>query len=185
MKEYLEIGRFVNTHGVRGDLKLEVWADSPQSLTGLKNIYCENRDGYREYALKHISVFKDFLLCHVEGIEDIDAALPLKGKIMLARREDIPLPEGGHFIADLIGLYVFDADSGIRYGKVRDMINRGASDIYVIDTGSDEVMVPAVKEFVSEIHIEDENGKKAGIYIRPIKGMFDEAEEIKPDTENG
>lgn len=184
MKEYLEIGQFVNTHGVKGDLKLEVWADSPQSLTGLKKIYRETKDGYREYEISRVSVFKEFLLCHIAGIDDIDDALPFKGKTMLARREDIPLPEGGHFIADLIGLDVYDYDSGIRYGRVTDMYNRGASDIYVINTGKDEVMVPAVGEFVREIHIEDGDGKKAGIYLRPIKGMFDEAEEIRPDTEN-
>jgi 16S rRNA processing protein RimM len=77
------------------------------------------------------------------------------------------LKEGACFIADLIGLPVIDDGTGEEYGTLREVINRGASDIYVIDTPKGERMMPAVKEFVKRV--DDQNG----IFVRPIEGMFD------------
>ena len=74
------------------------------------------------------------------------------------------------FIADLLGLPVIDAETGKEYGRLQDVMNRGASDIYVVDTPAGERMMPAVKEFVKSIDIEK------GIFVVPIEGMFDDAE---------
>ena len=76
--------------------------------------------------------------------------------------------EGAYFIADLIGLDVVDADSKCKYGKIKEVINRGASDIYVIKTNKGEVLFPAVDEFIDSVDVE------CAVYIRPIEGMFDD-----------
>ncbi|MBR6602659.1 MAG: PRC-barrel domain-containing protein, partial [Clostridia bacterium] len=83
-------------------------------------------------------------------------------------REDIPLAEGAYFLADLEGLPVVDFESGKNYGTLREVINRGASDIYVIDTPDGERMMPAVAEFVKKIDIE------TAVYVSPIPGMLED-----------
>ena len=164
---YLECGKIINTHGVVGALKLESWCDSPAVLASLSHIYFKNGEAYRKVKVKKASVFKRFVIATLEGIDSIDKAAALKETVIYADREELPLEEGRHFIADLIGLSVVDADSGREYGILEDVINTGASDIYVIKTSDGERMMPAVPEFVKEIDTDK------GIFVCPIEGMFD------------
>ena len=166
-KKYLECALIINTHGVRGDVKLESLCDSPAVLAGLKRVFFKEGTAYREVKVLHASVFKSFVLASLEGIDDMDKAMAQKGKTLYAAREDFELEEGDYFIVDLIGLDVIDNISGKVYGKVTDVINRGASDIYVIQTPNGERMMPAVKEFVDRVDIEK------GVFVRPIPGMLD------------
>jgi 16S rRNA processing protein RimM len=76
------------------------------------------------------------------------------------------LEKGEYFIADLIGLPVIDADNGKEYGHVKELINRGASDLYVVKTKTDEAMIPDVPQFIDHVDV------KKGVFIRPIEGMF-------------
>ena len=117
--------------------------------------------------VKSASVFKRFVIAEIAGIDSIEKAESLKGKTVFADRSDIPLEEGSFFIADLIGLDVYDADTGVRYGTVSEVFNAGASDIYTVSTDSGERMIPAVPEFIVSVDLEK------GIAVRPIGGMFD------------
>ena len=113
--------------------------------------------------------FKDLALLHIEGYEDPEHAAALKNKIFYAKREDIPLPKGSYFIADLIGTEVYDADSGRLYGRVNDVIDGAASQLYEIGTPEGKtVYLPVVPAFVIEV----EPGIR--ITVRPVKGLFDE-----------
>ena len=164
-KKFLECGKIVNTHGVKGAVKLESWCNTPEDLASLKRIFIGADK--KQIAVKHASVFKQFVIAELDGVNDFDAALALKNTVVYAAREDIPLEDGDYFIADVIGLPVIDAESGKEYGKLKDIINRGASDIYVVDTPEGERMMPAVDEFVKKVDLE------RGIFITPIEGMFD------------
>jgi 16S rRNA processing protein RimM len=166
--EYLECGKIINTHGIDGTLKLESWCDAPGILAGLKTLYLKSNAGFSALKVKKTSVFKSFVLAKIEGITDFDAAAALKGRTVYAKREDMTpaVAEGAHFIADLIGLPVIDAVNGRIYGKIKDVINSGASDIYVVRTADGESMVPAVSEFIERIDLD------TGVYIKPIEGMF-------------
>ena len=166
-KNYLECGKIINTHGVKGALKLESWCNTPDDLAELERIFVSLPGGMREYKVKHASIFKQFVIMELDGINDFDSALALKNKTAFAQRDDFVLDEGDYFIADMIGLPVIDDNDGTVYGKLKDIINRGASDIYVIDTENGEKMMPAVDEFVKNIDIEK------GIFISPIEGMLD------------
>lgn len=168
-KKYLECGKIVNTHGVKGAVKLESWCNSPYDLAELDRLFIEKDGGVKELKVKHASVFKQFVIAEIVGIDDFDTALAMKNTVVYAAREDFRLDEGDYFIADVIGLPVIDANSGEKYGTLKDIINRGASDIYVVDTPYGERMMPAVDEFVKEVNIEK------GIFITPIEGMFGEA----------
>ena len=165
-KKYLECAIIINTHGVRGDVKLESLCDSPAVLAGLKRVYLQEGGTYREIKVLHASVFKSFVLASLEGIDDMDKAMTYKGKTLYAAREDFKLKKGDFFIADLVGLPVIDNTSGQTYGKVSEVINRGASDIYVVKTAQGERMMPAVKEFVKSIDLEK------GIYVEVIPGLL-------------
>lgn len=164
----LECGKIINTHGIAGDVKLESWCDSPEVLAAVKRLIIQTADGKNIYKVKKASVFKSFVIAKLEGVNDIDAAASLVGRTVYAEREELPLGDGDHFIADLVGLPVKDVDDGRVYGELREVINRGASDIYVIKTPDGERMIPAVDEFVKRIDIDD------AIYIKPIGGMFDD-----------
>ena len=165
--QYLECGKIVNTHGVKGAVKLESWCDSPDTLADLEYIYFKVNGSYIEKRILSASVFKRHVIASLEGVNDIDTAASLKETVIYADRDDIPLDEGDFFITDLIGLPVIDADSGIEYGKVSEVFNTGASDIYTVKTEDGERMIPAVPEFIIEIDLE------RGIFVRPIEGMFD------------
>ena len=167
-EKYLECGKIINTHGVKGTVKAESWCDSPYILADLERVYTEENGKAKKYKVINASVFKQFVLLELEGVYGMDAAIAMKNKILYASRDDIELDEGDFFIADLIGLPVIDANSGKEYGKLSDVINTGASDIYVIKTPGGEAMMPAVEEFVKEIDLEK------GIFVTPIEGMFEE-----------
>lgn len=166
-EKFLECGKIINTHGIKGTVKCESWCDSPYILADLERIFTEENGKPKEYKVLNASVFKQFVLLDLEGVMGMDAAAAMKNMTIYASRDDIELEEGDYFIADLIGLPVIDADSGEKYGEITDVINTGASDIYVIKTPKGEAMMPAVEEFVEEINLEK------GIFVRPIEGMFE------------
>ena len=165
-KQYLECGKIINTHGIKGAVKLESWCDFPETLADLDFIYFKINGEYVARRVVSASVFKRHVIAYLEGVNDIDTAASLKEMVIFADRADIPLDEGDYFITDLIGLPVIDVDSGVEYGKVSEVFNTGASDIYTVKTCDGERMIPAVPEFIIEIDLE------RGIFVRPIEGMF-------------
>ena len=165
--QYLECGKIINTHGVRGGLKLESWCDTPNDLASLKKVFLQNGAEYKLYKVKKASVFKQFVLFELDGINDIDTAMTLRGKVVYADRNDISIDEDAFFIADIIGLDVIDLESGEKIGTLSDVLNLGASDLYEIDTKNGKKLIPAVPEFIKEIDLEK------GIFVSLIEGMLD------------
>jgi 16S rRNA processing protein RimM len=165
-KQYIECGRIINTHGCHGGIKLEAWCNGPEDLAALKRIYLLKNGVYEEYKFRRASVFKQFVLMTLDGVDDMDKAAAMKGTTLYASRDDFVLEEGDFFIVDLIGLPVIDNKDGKVYGKITDVINRGASDIYVVKTPSGERMMPVVEEFVKRVDIE------SGVYVEPIPGLL-------------
>ena len=165
-KQYLECAKIINTHGVRGDVKLESLCDSPEVLASLERVFVLENGNYREIEVEHASVFKQFVLATLEGVDDMDKAAAMKGTTLYANRDDFELGEGDFFIADLLGLPVIDNIDGKVYGKIKDVVNRGASDIYVVTTPAGERMMPVVDEFVKRVDLE------SGIYVETIPGLL-------------
>ena len=169
---YLPAGRVINTHGFRGTVKLESWCDSPEILAGLACVYVADGDAYRAVRVRHASVFKQFVLMELEGVESEEAANRMRGAEVFAAREDLPLDDGDYFILDLLGLPVRHADSGEVLGELKDINTASARDLYVIKTATGEYMIPAVPEFIVKIDPDD------AIYVRPIPGLLGEAENV-------
>ncbi len=164
---YLECAKVIATHGVAGALKLESWCDSPLVLCELSTLYIKKGEEYIPYEVEKSSVFKSIVIAKLEGIDTVERAAEYKNMILYAARDDFELEDGAYFIADLIGLDVIDADSGKVYGKIKDVTNYGASDIYTVETEKGESMIPAVPEFITLVDL------SRGVFVRPIEGMFD------------
>ncbi|MCR5088443.1 MAG: ribosome maturation factor RimM [Oscillospiraceae bacterium] len=159
---YIEAGRVVSTHGVRGEVKIEVWLDSPEYLKSFPRVFLDGR------ALRLLSgrAQKQFLIAHLEGIDDINAAMPLKGKTVFIAREDAHLAPGAYFIQDIIGARVI-SETGEEIGTLEEVLERPASDIYLVrDREGAERLIPAVPAFI--LHVDAEAGT---ITVRLIEGM--------------
>ena len=149
--DYIEIGTIVNTHGVRGEMKLAVRDVEPALLRPVKTLYIDGS----AYPVASARIHKDCLLVTFPSVTDLDAALRFKGKAVSIRREDVRLPEGVYFPAELIGLSAVDAESGAALGTLMQVLPYPAHDVYVI-RGEKEFMVPAVPAFIQEINLEKE-----------------------------
>lgn len=160
--KFLEAGQIVNTHGIKGEVKIVPWCDTPEFLCGFDVLYI----GEKPVEVEAIRVHKGNVLAKLAGIDDIDAAAALKNKTVSIDRSDVELPEGRHFIADLIGLEVRDADTGAVLGAIEDVLTLPANEVYVVKGGRTEYMIPAVDEFLAETNVD-------GGYIRVhmIEGM--------------
>lgn len=160
----LPTGQIVNTHGLKGCVKVMPWADDPDDLLEMDRFFIDGQEYPVEYAARQ----KNMVLLKLKGIDDLDAAVCLRGKELCLCRDDIQLEEGTVFIADLIGLPVL-AD-GEEIGKITDVLTPPGNDVYVVK-GRHEYMIPAVKEFVEELD------PRAGfIRVRLIEGMQTDAD---------
>ena len=159
-EKYLEAGIIVNTHGVRGEVKINPWADSPEFLKKLKTLYIGGE------ALKVIEsrVHKGFLLAKLVGVDDVNAAMALKNKTVYIARKDVKLPKGSFFIADIIGAKVVD-ENGVELGVLADVLEMPAQNIYLVK-GEREIMIPAVEEFILNTDV-----KNKVITVHLIEGM--------------
>lgn len=166
-EKYLECGKIINTHGIRGGVKVESYCDTPKKLAELKRVYFKSGSDFTAHKIKKASVFRQFVLFEIEGIDSVDSANAERGRVIYADRNDLELEDGSYFIADIIGLPVIDVVSGRVYGTLSEISNLGASDIYTVKTAEGDRMIPAVPEFVKRI----DEGK--GIFVSVIEGMFD------------
>ena len=160
-KAFIEAGRIINTHGVQGEVKIEVWLDSPQFFKSFRRLTIQGGDELRVLSAR---VHKDFVIARLEGVEDVNAAMALKNKTVSVRREDAKLPAGAFFLQDILGAQVVDED-GNAVGELVDVLETPASRIYVV-RGETEHLIPAVPEFVKKTDAE------AGVVtVHLIEGM--------------
>lgn len=157
---FIDAGRIINTHGVAGEVKIEVWLDSPSFMKKFKRLYI----GGREVAVLSAREHKGFLLAELEGVCDVNAAMALKGKTVQINRVDARLPKGAFFIQDIIGASVLD-EGGAEIGKLCEVLETPAHRVYVVK-GEKEHLIPAIPEFIMSTDAE------AGIIrARLIEGM--------------
>lgn len=159
-QEFLESGQIVNTHGIRGEVKIVPWADSPEFLCQFSTLYIDGRP----VKVRSARVHKGNVIALLEGTEDVNAAMLLKNKTVCIRRQDAKLPEGAFFLADIIGLDVVD-EAGQKLGTLTDILSPSHQQVYVVE-GEREILIPAVPEFILETNI-------SGGYVRVrlIEGM--------------
>ena len=165
-KKYIEAGKIVGTHALRGEVRIDPWCDSAEFLCGFRRLYDAQGNLMK---VKRSRAHKNIAVVLFEGIDTVEKADALRGKTVYIDRDDARLPEGVNFIQDLIGLSVEDADSGTVYGTVTDVLKTGANDVYQVSRDGRDYLVPVIPDVVIEKDIDG-----GVIKIRPIKGIFDD-----------
>ena len=155
--QFIEAGEIVTTHGVRGEVKVLPWLDSPEDLVDFDRV----RIGDKEYAVESCRVQKTCNLVKLAGVDTMEDAQALRGKKVLLYREDID--EDVIFAAELVGVKVF-CDSEL-IGSITDVLDYPGNKVYVVK-GEKEYMIPAVKAFILDTDMEAET-----MQVRLIEGM--------------
>lgn len=167
MKKYLEIAKAVSVHGIKGEINALAWCDSPEILCRLKKLY--SKDGASQFEVERARPKgSGSAIIKLKGVDSPEAAQALRNTVFYADREDMPLPRGTYFIADLIGMEVF-SDGGKPLGKITDVLETGANDVYEITDGGKKFYIPAIPSVVLSTDVE---GGKMTVY--PMEGLFDE-----------
>lgn len=167
MQKRLEIGQIVNTFGIKGEAKVVPFTDDINRFDNLKRVYVVAKKDSRLYKVENVRYHKNMVLLKFEGINNPEDAELLKNTFLEVDREDaIPLEEGTYFIVDLIGLDVY-TDDGKLLGRVEDIYNTGANDIYVIkDELGKQILLPGIDEVIKEVKLEDK------IVVHLIPGLI-------------
>ena len=164
-KQYLEAGKVVGTHGLRGEIRVECWCDSPDFLAGFTTLYFDG--GQTELSVKS-RPHKNIVLSKIEDVDTVEDAEKLRGRVLFIDRGDVKLPEGRNFIQDLIGCRVLDADdSSVCYGEITDVFKTGANDVYTVKNGESEYLVPVVDSIVTLKNVDE-----GFVLVKPVKGLF-------------
>lgn len=156
----------MGTHGVQGEVRVQPWCDSPELYATLKVLYWDEA-GERPVRVKS-RPHKRIALSRLEGVDTVQAAEALRGRVLYLAREDLRLEEGRYFICDLIGLRVVDADSGEEYGELTDVSSTGANDVYHLSMDGREILIPVIPSVVIAVDVDG-----GVVRIRPMEGLFD------------
>lgn len=165
-KDLLELGKIVAIHALKGEIRLQPWCDTPDFATGFKKVYLDGKPVKVRSARPH----KNIVIMHLDGVNTPEEAQALVNKIIYISKDQVKLPEGTYFIADLIGMQVVDADNGNVYGELIDVSQTGANDVYHIRFEDGTVRyAPAIPLVVIETNVPEKLMK-----IRPLEGLFDD-----------
>lgn len=168
LKKYLETGKIVGTHGVKGMVRVQPWCDSADFLKQFKKIYTD-KNGENALTVTSCQPHGNVVLMAIKGVDSIEKAEMLRNKVIYISRKDAKLPEGRYFIDDLIDCTVYDADDNRVLGTLGEVSSTGANDVWHIVRDGKEYLVPAIDEVI--VSVDTENAK---VVIRPIKGIFDD-----------
>lgn len=170
MKNLLEIGKIVNTHGLRGEVKVVPWTDSVEDFEYISSVYIKIKNEYKKLTISSVKYQKNNVIVKFKEYSDINEILPYKNFVLYAERDELgELPEGVYYIVDLIGLEVY-TESGEFVGKIADVFNAGASDIYDVKReGKKNLLLPVIDEVVKNVDIK---GGKVTVHI--MEGLDDE-----------
>ena len=167
MKQYLEIGKLVNTHGIKGELKLDLWCDDIDYVKQFETVYLDDK-GIKLLTPVAVRPQKNMAIIKFAEITSIEQAEEYKNKIIYGNRDDAVIDDDANYIADLIGCRVVDIDTEQEYGTVTDVLNHGASDILELADNGIKKYVPVIPDIVKEIDTDNEI-----IKIKYMQGLFE------------
>ena len=166
MKQYLEIGKIVSVFGLKGEIKVQPWCDSPELLCEFDTLYWKSGTPVK---VERARVQKNIVVMKLEECDTVEAAQKLRGRVLYMDRNDVELEEGAYFVQDLIGMKVIDAESGEEYGELTEVSETGANDVYHIKSSEGKMYyIPAIPDVVKETDVEGQLMK-----ITPLAGLFD------------
>ncbi len=166
MNKMIEIGKIVNVHGLRGEVKIVPWLDFPEMFEVFDTVYTD--EGNNKLTVKTVKYQKSNIIAGFDQVIDADGAQLLKNKTLYVPRELFDdLPDGTYLIADIIGLKVVDAT--VEYGVITDVIQTGSNDVYVVErVGDKPLLIPALKDVILDTDLD--NGV---ITVKLPEGLLD------------
>ncbi len=169
MYDYLQVGKIVNTHGIKGELKLIPLTDDPKRFDELEWAYID-KDGMQKCQIESVKYFKGTVILKISGIDTPEAAAEYRDHFLLVDRENaVKLPKDTFFICDIIGSKVVD-ENGAELGELQDVLQTGSNDVYVIrDDSGKEILLPALKSVIRNIL-----PKQKRIDVVVPKGLLDD-----------
>ncbi len=163
MQDKFEVGKIVNTFGIKGEVKVALYTENINNFKKGNKIYVNNK----EMQIEKSRLQKNMLILKLKGVDNMTDAEDLRDSIITVERNKKELPSGTYYIADLIGLDVY-TDEGNLLGKIIDIYNTGANDIYTVKTlEGKEVLLPAIKDVVKQVDLQNEK-----IIVHILKGLI-------------
>jgi len=168
MKQRLEVGQIVNTFGIKGFVKIYPYVDDITRFEDLKTVYLKSKKQEKKLEIEEVKYKKNMVLIKFKGIETVEQAKTLRNSyIEIDRSDAIPLEEGQYFIADLLGLEVFE-DTGEKLGILDDIFNNGSTDIYVVKNElGKQFLLPYIDDVIKQIDLKNEK-----IIVHLIEGLI-------------
>ena len=169
MEQYFQVGEISSTHGIRGEVKVYPTTDDPARFRRLKEVLLDTGGGWLTLELEQVRFFKQMVIVKFKGYDSINDVEKYRSKgLYVPREQAVPLEEGEYYIADLLGMKVLTEDGG-HFGTLRDVMQTGANDVYVIDSlHSGEVLLPAIADCILEVSVE-----QGWMKIRLLEGLLD------------
>ncbi|MDD6795913.1 MAG: ribosome maturation factor RimM [Clostridiaceae bacterium] len=164
MEEFFNVGQIVNTHGIKGEVKVMCLTDDPKNFKRYKKVLVEDK----WMNIQGVKFQKDRVILKLEGIENMNEAETYKQKyIKVPRSEEPELEEGTYYVTDIIKCTVYDTE-GNNLGKVYDVIQTKNNDVYWIEKPK-QLLIPVLDDIVLDINIDEEK-----IVIKPVREWLDE-----------
>ncbi len=163
------MGKVVRPHGIEGALRIKSYAQSEESFLSAGTVSLRSSSGdIREYAVSSVRPHKNILLMKLEGLNTLEEAEKYRGAAILIKRHSLPrAEEEEYFWHELIGLEVYLSE-GEYVGTIRHILPTGSNDIYVVQEGKKEVLIPAVHDVVREIDLTNNR-----MIISEVEGLLD------------
>lgn len=164
--EYIVVGKIVNTHGIRGEIKIYPHTDDIKRFSDLKKIYIGKEKLSVE--IENVKYNKNMVLLKLKEFDNINEVIKFKEELVFIDEEHrVELSKDNYFIYQLVDCEVFDMD-GKPLGYVKDVLQNSSNDVYIIRDKEKEYLIPAIKEFIKEVNILEKR-----IIIDPIEGMIE------------
>lgn len=165
----IPVGKIISTHGIKGLVKFFSYSGNRESLQSAQAVFLKKNDGlYRDFQLKSISARSGGFILGFSGIDTIEQVQALVGLELYLRVDQLPAPDNDEYYwRDLIGLQVV-TDHGVELGTIVDIFQTGSSDIYVVQGGLKEYLIPAIADVISSISIPGNR-----MVITPMDGLLD------------
>ena len=154
INEWLRVGVVTATHGLRGEVKVFPVTEDPGRFEPLRAVKCVGKAGEQMLEIANVRYFKQYVLLSFRGmdrIEDVEGLV--KAELYVDRAHALPLSENENYVCDLIGLRVV-TDEGEELGTLDDVMETGANDVYVVNGGGREILLPAIRECILKVDLE-------------------------------
>jgi len=153
MEDVFQIGKIVNTHGLKGDLRVFPTTDNVQRFDVLRSVHIRDKNGVREIGVERVRYQKNLVILKLAGVDDIAQAETLRGgELIVSRADAVPLDDNEYYWKDLLDMAVVTLD-GEALGTLTDILATGANDVYVVsnsETG-EEILIPAIRQCILKV----------------------------------